>query len=80
MAKSITVKKGAKASGKIFGFRIAPKGKAGSGRIEIGDSPKTIKLDSPEALKIDLETQISRYLDSGYLAKADSAIPEKEVA
>ena len=78
MASSIAVVKGPKASGKVFGFRIAPKTKDKSGRIEVGDTAKVIKLDSPEALKINLESKIGSYIDGGFLAKADQPQPVKK--
>lgn len=68
--KTITVKKGAAASGKIFGFCYAastpedPK----SGSLEVGGTPVKVDLTTPEAKKADLHKTIMAYVAGGYLA------------
>ena len=67
MAKTVTVVKGPKATGKVFGFRIAPKNKPNKGRIEIGDKPVKINLETPEAIKCGLESVIDGHVGMGFL-------------
>lgn len=69
--KSITVTKGPKATGKVFGFRIAPKNAANGGRVEVGDKPTKINLDNPQAKKCRLEEQIAGHIGMGFLKKVD---------
>jgi hypothetical protein len=73
MAKTVTVVKGPKASGKLFGFRIGPKAKTDKtkGRIEIGDKPVKINLETPEAIKCGLESAIEGHIGMGFLKRVD---------
>ena len=73
MAKTVTVVKGPKATGKVFGFRIAPKSKPNKGRVEIGDKPVKINLETPEAIKCGLEAAIEGHIGMGFLKRAESA-------
>lgn len=69
--KSITITKGPNASGKIFGFRFAAKkpSNPSAGKLEIGDEPVKIDLQSPQALRSNLEQQISEFVARKYLTK-----------
>ena len=71
--KTITVAKGPKATGKVFGFRIAPKDKPNGGRIEIGDRPVKINLETPEAIKCGLRAAIEGHIGMGFLKLAEAA-------
>jgi hypothetical protein len=72
-AKTITVVKGPKATGKVFGFRIAPKNKPNKGRIEISDKPVKINLETPEALKCGLEAAIDGHVGMGFLKRVEES-------
>ena len=72
-ARTVTVAKGPKATGKVFGFRVAPKSKQGSGRIEIGDKPVRINLETPEAIKCGLELAIEGHIGMGFLKRVEAA-------
>ena len=71
--KTITVVKGPKATGKLFGFRIAPKDKLNGGRIEIGDKPVKINLETPEAIKCGLRAAIEGHIGMGFLKLVEAA-------
>lgn len=73
MAKSVTVVKGHKATGKMFGFRIAPKNKPNGGRIEIGDKPTKINLETPDAIKCGLEAAIEGHIGMGFLKRIEES-------
>ena len=72
--KSITLTKGPAASGKVFGFRFGPKkpSNPAAGKLEIGDEPVKIDLQSPQALRSNLEQQISEFVVRKYLTKVTS--------
>ena len=72
--KSITLTKGPAASGKIFGFRFGPKkpNNPSAGKLEIGDEPVKIDLQSPQALRANLEQQIGEFVVRKYLTKVTS--------
>lgn len=73
--KSMTVKKGPQASGKVFGFRYA----AGEeGRLEAGLTPVTVDLTTPQAKKADLEKVLKAYIAGGFLSLVEDAEPEQE--
>jgi hypothetical protein len=71
MAKTITVVKGPRATGKLFGFRIGPKSKGDktNGRIEIGEKPVKINLETPEAIKCGLEAAIDGHIGMMFLKR-----------
>ena len=71
--KTITVGKGPKATGKVFGFRIGPKTKADKtkGRVEIGEKPVKIRLDTPEAIKCGLAAVIDGHIEMMFLKRVD---------
>ena len=69
---TIIVSKGPKATGKVFGFRIAPKNKPNGGRIEIGERPVKINLESPEAIKCNLRAAIEGHIGMGFLKLVDA--------
>lgn len=75
MAKTVTVVKGPKATGKVFGFRIGPKAKnnKAKGRIEIGTEPVKINLETPEAIKCGLEAAIDGYIGMMFLSRVEEA-------
>lgn len=78
--KSITVTKGPNASGKTFGFRIGPKrvGNPSAGKIEVGDEPIKIDLQSPQALRVGLENQVQELVVRKYLTKVSAEdMPEQ---
>jgi len=70
--KTITVSKGPKATGKVFGFRIAPKDKPNNGRIEIGEKPVKINLETPDAIKCNLKAAIEGHIGMGFLKLVDA--------
>lgn len=70
-AETITVVKGPKATGKVFGFRIASKEKPNNGRIEIGDKPVKVRVDTPEAIKCGLRAAIEGHIGMGFLKKVE---------
>ncbi len=69
--KSITVTKGPAASGKVFAFRFAdPKAdNKKAGRVEVGDDPKRIDLQTPAALKAKLELTMLDLIVKKYLVE-----------
>jgi hypothetical protein len=71
--KSITVVKGPKATGTVFGFRIAPKESTNGGRIEIGEKPVKINLETPAAKKVNLQQAIEGHIGMGFLKKIEEA-------
>jgi hypothetical protein len=72
--KSITVTKGPAASGKTFGFRFGPKrpGNSSAGKIEVGEDPVKIDLQSQQATRANLEGQISDLIVRKYLQKVSA--------
>lgn len=81
-ATSITVVKGSEAQGKTFAFRIGPKieGKPGSGKLEVGEKPVTVKLDTPDAAKIGLEGTIRSLIVKKYLCEVEADVKAKKDA
>ena len=84
--KEITVVKGPEATGEVFGFRVkADKedkdGNAitGSGKIEIGSKPITLKLDTPEARQTGLAKSVRSMVQKGYLTDVN-APPRKKTS
>ena len=78
--KSITVTKGPVASGKSFGFRVGPKrpGNPSAGKIEVGDEPVKIDLQTPQALRVNLENQVQELVVKKYLTKVSAEdMPEQ---
>jgi hypothetical protein len=78
--KSITVTKGPVASGRAFGFRIGPKrpGNPSAGKIEVGDEPVKIDLQTPQALRVGLENQVQELVGRKYLTKVSAEdMPEQ---
>ena len=78
--KSITVTKGPVASGKTFGFRIGQKrvGNPSAGKIEVGDEPVKIDLQTPQALRVGLENQVQELVVRKYLTKVSAEdMPEQ---
>lgn len=78
--KSITVKRGPAASGKTFGFRIGPKkpGNPSAGKIEVGEEPVKIDLQTPQALRINLESQVGELIVKKYLERISAEeMPEQ---
>ena len=77
--KTITVKKGPLASGKVFGFRYAagtaedPK----AGRVEVGASPVKVDLTTEAAQKASLLKTILAYIAGGFLSLVED-VPEPE--
>lgn len=81
-ATSITVVKGPEAQSKTFAFRIGPKveGKPGSGKLEVGEKPVTIKLDTPDAIKIGLEGTVRSLIVKKYLCEVEAESKAKKDA
>jgi hypothetical protein len=78
--KTITVTKGPVASGRAFGFRIGPKrpGNPSAGKIEVGDEPVKIDLQTPQALRVGLENQVQELVVRRYLTKVSAEdMPEQ---
>ena len=72
--KEITVVKGPEATGKTFAFRISKDREdkdgntlKGTGKIEVGETPIKIKLDTPEALRVSLAKAVRTMVQKGYL-------------
>lgn len=80
--KQIVVVKGPSAHSQTFEFRVAPavEGQPKSGKLVVGKDPVTIKLDSAEAKKIDLQGNLERLIARGYLSEIGGKQPQKESA
>ena len=85
--KSITVIKGPMALGKTFAFRIGKDketkdGEAirGSGKVEIGDDPVVLKLDTPEAARVNLQKSVLSMVQKGYLTDVNAPQRQKSTA
>lgn len=81
--KEITVIKGPEATGKAFAFRIAKDREdkdgntiKGSGKIEVGETPVKIKLDTPEALRVNLAAAVRSMVQKRYLKDVNA--PERK--
>lgn len=84
--KEITVVKGPEATGKTFAFRVREDRKdkdenaiRGSGKIEVGEKPILIKLDTAEAKQTGLAKSIRSMVQKGYLTDVN-APPRKKTA
>jgi hypothetical protein len=84
--KEITVVKGPSATGKTFAFRVRKDREdkdenaiRGSGKIEVGEKPVLIKLDTPEAKQAGLAKSIRSMVQKGYLTDVN-APPRKKLA
>ena len=84
--KEITVVKGPAATGNTFGFRVKAdrldkdeQAIRGTGKLEIGEKPYTIKLDTPEARQSGLSKTILSLVQKGYLTDVN-APPRKKSA
>lgn len=84
--KEITVTKGPAATGETFAFRVKAdrldkdeQAIRGSGKLEIGNKPYTIKLDTLEAKQTGLSKTILSLVQKGYLTDVN-APPRKKSA